>query len=109
MEKIRLCHFDDLANDSAKGFNLGEQAIFLVKKFGRVFAYHNRCPHLGLPLEWLPDKFLDAEAELIQCATHGALFVIETGECVTGPCSGQQLQAIAVDINDGEIYINIPR
>jgi len=33
-------------------------------------------------------------ASLIQCATHGALFLIESGECIAGPCAGQSLTAL---------------
>jgi len=42
---------------------------------------------------------------LIQCSTHGALFNIETGECLQGPCLGQSLQAIAHEVKDGKICI----
>lgn len=108
METIRLCHIDELDNDSSRGFTVREQAIFAVKKYGQVYAYHNRCPHLGVPLEWLPDRFLDADAALIQCSTHGALFVIESGECVAGPCSGQSLQPLPVEITDNEIFVRLP-
>jgi nitrite reductase/ring-hydroxylating ferredoxin subunit len=31
---------------------------------------------------------------MIQCAHHGALFLIENGECVTGPCAGQSLRKV---------------
>ncbi|WP_148053418.1 Rieske 2Fe-2S domain-containing protein, partial [Pseudomonas fluorescens] len=53
-----------------------------------------RCPHRGVGLEWHHDQFLDPSNSLIQCATHGALFLIEDGECVAGPCVGQALTAI---------------
>lgn len=106
MEKIRLCHIDDLPNDSAKSFELSDKAIFIVKKYDRVYAYENSCPHLGIQLEWLPDKFLDMDAELIQCSTHGALFIIESGECVAGPCSGQHLQPLDLQLEEGDVYIS---
>jgi len=106
MPRHRLCHTSDIANDSARGFNVDGTSVFVVKKFDRLYAYHNRCPHLGVPLEWLPDKFLDTGAELIQCATHGALFVIESGECVAGPCSGQQLRPLALEQHpNGDIVV----
>ena len=52
---------------------------------------------LGLrasPLEWLPDQFLDSSAQYIQCSVHGAMFRIEDGWCVRGPCAGDALMAI---------------
>jgi len=43
---------------------------------------------------------------MIQCANHGALFVIESGHCVSGPCSGQKLRKIQFQLIDGEIHID---
>ena len=54
----------------------------------------NQCPHVGAPLEWIPDQFLDADAQFIQCAVHGAAFVIDDGACAGGPCNGVGLTAL---------------
>lgn len=91
---IFLCTSSHLPEAHSKGFALGEHALFAVRRQGQVFVYKNRCPHRGIPLEWQPDQFLDSSASLIQCATHGALFLIENGECVAGPCEGQSLTVI---------------
>lgn len=90
-----LCAPDELTEGQSRGFERNGQKLLAVRKGGRVFVYANRCPHRGIPLEWLPDQFLDASGSLIQCATHGALFLIDSGECVAGPCAGQSLQALA--------------
>ncbi len=92
---IRLCAADELGEGQSRGFEIAGGKLLLVRKHGQVVAYRNRCPHRGIPLEWLPDQFLDASASLIQCATHGALFLIDSGECVAGPCAGQSLEALA--------------
>jgi len=101
-----LCHIDDVLNDSAKGFSVAEQALFVVKKHQRIFVYENRCPHRGIQLEWQPDVFLDVDKELIQCSSHGALFTIENGRCVSGPCLGDSLTAIPFTIDEGYICID---
>ncbi|SDI10657.1 Ferredoxin subunit of nitrite reductase or a ring-hydroxylating dioxygenase [Pseudomonas benzenivorans] len=97
----RLCAPHELAEGQSRGFEIAGDKLFAVRKDGRLFAYRNRCPHRGIPLEWLPDQFLDHSASLIQCATHGALFLIESGECVAGPCAGQALEALRC-AEDGE-------
>lgn len=89
-----LCAPHELAEGQSRGFEMAGDKLLAVRKDGRVFAYRNRCPHRGIPLEWLPDQFLDHSASLIQCATHGALFLIDSGECVAGPCAGQSLEAL---------------
>ena len=103
-----LCHRDDIPEDGAKGFTVGEDNLFAVKRDGQIFLYRNSCPHLGVELNWLEDQFLDLDGALIQCATHGALFIIETGECVAGPCRGAYLQTVPFTFADGWIQITAP-
>jgi nitrite reductase/ring-hydroxylating ferredoxin subunit len=81
--------------------------LFAVRKAGAVFVYRNRCPHRGVPLEWQADQFLDPSASLIQCARHGALFLIESGECVAGPCEGEALRAIESREDSEGIWIDL--
>jgi len=102
----RLCAPNELAEGQSRGFVIENEKLFAVRKDGRVFAYRNRCPHKGISLEWLPDQFLDPSASLIQCATHGALFLIDSGECVAGPCAGQSLHALACKENHEGIWID---
>lgn len=101
-------HFsiDDIEEDSSKGFTLENgQTLFAVKKDGAIYVYRNRCPHLGIELEWQEDRFLDADNALIQCSTHGALFIIESGECVAGPCLGENLEVLPHYIESGTVYV----
>lgn len=103
----KLCDLNELPNHDSKGFTLGQHSLFVVRKDNQVFAYHDNCPHLGIQLAWNPDKFLNYEKELIQCSTHGALFVIETGKCVAGPCSGDTLKPIKLTIEDSTVFIDL--
>ena len=102
-----LCSSDALTEGASRGFELDELRLLVIRREGRVYAYKNRCPHRGVPLEWQPDQFLDASASLIQCATHAALFLIETGECVAGPCAGQSLTAIDCHEDSQGIWITL--
>lgn len=100
-----IISIDQLAEGEAKGFELGEKSYILVRRNGELFAYINRCPHRGVRLEWQPDQFLDYEKQFIQCSTHGALFTIETGLCVAGPCLGKRMESIPVKIEAGRVLI----
>ena len=75
----------------------------VVLKDGKLYCYHNICPHTGANLDWSQDQFLNAKTDLIQCATHGALFRIEDGFCVSGPCAGQKLFPLELKI-DGDMF-----
>jgi len=89
-----LCRANDLPEAQSRAFEVNGVALLAVRREGQVYAYRNQCPHRGIRLEWQPDQFLDSSASLIQCARHGALFLIESGECVSGPCAGESLQAL---------------
>ncbi len=101
-----LCTLDDLPEGSSKGFESGK--VFAVNYCGKVYVYRNSCPHLGIPLEWVENEFLDSSSSMIQCANHGALFVINSGQCVSGPCIGRSLQIIPHQIINGCIWISPP-
>lgn len=104
---LRLCAPNEVTEGQSRGFELAGEKLFAVRKDGRLHAYRNRCPHRGIPLEWLPDQFLDSSASLIQCATHGALFLIDSGECVAGPCAGQSLETIAIHEDNQAIWVDL--
>lgn len=112
MTSYFLCHHHDLADDQTRSFNVDtEQGIlelFLLKQQEHVRAYQNHCPHLGIPLNWQPDQFLSLEGTHIQCSTHGALFTLETGYCVAGPCAGQNLTPLSIEQReDGGIWLKL--
>lgn len=103
----RLCALDEIANGGSKGFQLDTLNLLVIKQNNRAFVYRNSCPHLGIPLEWEADRFLDSSGTMIQCANHGALFVITSGKCVAGPCSGRKLEAIPFQIDDNTLFIEL--
>lgn len=100
-----LCRLDALPEGQSKGFALNPEAryadILVVRTQAGVYAYRNRCPHTLAPMEWESDQFLDFTGTVIQCGIHGALFRIEDGYCVSGPCARQSLQRIAVTVREG--------
>ncbi|MDF0730851.1 Rieske (2Fe-2S) protein [Pseudomonas entomophila] len=89
-----LCPSDALPEGRSRAFSVAGETLFGVRHHGRVYLYRNRCPHRGIPLNWAEEGFLDDSASLIHCGHHGALFLIDSGECVAGPCEGEALQAL---------------
>ena len=105
---VRLAALDDIADGSARNFVLQMKAGrfhgFVVRKGDQVFGYRDRCPHMGLPLAHELDRYLTSGGELILCSWHGALFDVESGRCVGGPCSGAGLSRWLVTVIDGMIH-----
>ncbi|MBJ7440293.1 MAG: Rieske 2Fe-2S domain-containing protein [Sphingopyxis sp.] len=102
---IRLCLFDDLPEPGARGFTVetaaGPFQGFAVRKHGKIHGFVDRCPHMGLPLAWKPHAYLTPRADFMMCSRHGALFTIEDGRCVGGPCVGYALARWPLEICDG--------
>jgi nitrite reductase/ring-hydroxylating ferredoxin subunit len=107
VNKIPICALAELDDPGAREMDLGgiSGEGFLVRQGARVFGYLNHCPHTGVNLNWMPDQFLDLTGGFIQCATHGALFRIEDGFCLKGPCAGERLRPLTVAEENGEIYL----
>lgn len=108
---VQLCRVEDIAEGRARNFVLqmrdGRFHGFVVRSNGAVFGYVDRCPHAGVPLAQILDHYLTPDGALIACSWHGALFTIEDGNCVGGPCSGQKLTAWAIHIDDGWIKTGV--
>lgn len=103
-----LCRIEDIPDGGAKGFAAAPGAftgLFAVRRGADVFVYVNSCPHIGVPLDWAPDRFLTADGARIVCSTHGAEFDIADGVCLRGPCFGDRLQAVMVELRDGVILV----
>ncbi len=84
--------------------NDATESGFVIAFQGRVYAYENRCPHLGVELDWAPGEFFDTAQEYLLCSTHGARFEPDSGKCVSGPCAGQSLSALVVFEEEGELF-----
>ena len=81
------------------------ESIIVHRDGDRVCAWLNVCPHAGRRLDWAPGKFLRSKDGLLVCAVHGASFELIHGECVAGPCRGDRLREVAVEIKDGNVIL----
>jgi len=82
----------------------GTQALILYRAGSRVKAWCNVCPHAGRRLDWAPGQFLRSRDGGLVCAVHGATFDPASGECTAGPCRGQALLAVAVEVREGGVW-----
>ena len=78
---------------------------FALRFEGQVVAYLNRCLHVPVEMDWRPGEFFDDSGLYLICATHGAVYRPETGECIAGPCRGARLEPVEVVEQDGCIYL----
>ncbi|MCH8467581.1 MAG: Rieske 2Fe-2S domain-containing protein [Roseinatronobacter sp.] len=109
-----LAPLDDLPDGEARGFEVPglRCKVIVVRKGGRVFGWRDLCPHYagGTPMAWKRDAYLNGARDHIACHAHGALFDIETGACMQGPCLGKRLTRVPLEIGtDGVVRMATPK
>lgn len=107
----KICNVADLEASRCRPFHYTDVSgalveALLVKTADTVKAYQNACPHWEVELNWKPDEFLNPERTHISCVIHGALFRLDDGLCVFGPCVRQKLKSIPVQVVDGAVYLS---
>ena len=103
---ISLVATRDLREGTSRGIEINNKFLFAIKKDDFCHVYWDICPHIGTPLEWQENQFLDDGGEFIKCETHGALFEIDSGKCLSGPCIGKKLHKIPFKIYNDMIIVN---
>lgn len=107
-----ICASADLA-DGGKGcrfevdFAGRKEQAFVIRFCGRAYAYLNRCGHVPTELDWNAGEFFDNSELYLICATHGALYAPDTGECLGGRCNGKGLIPLQVQERDGRIFVKL--
>ncbi|QDW66303.1 Rieske (2Fe-2S) protein [Luteimonas granuli] len=75
---------------------------------GAVRAWLNVCPHAGRRLDWAPGRFLVSKTGLLVCAVHGASFETVGGVCEAGPCRGDALRPVPVEVRGEAVWLADP-
>lgn len=107
----RLCALADIPNPGSGGFEVNHQnqtiRLMVIRHGSAIRIFENRCPHRRLPLDFKPGQFLDAEQKYILCTNHIALFRIDDGSCVDGPCKGASLNKFSASIRDHDVFVTL--
>ena len=110
--KYNLCDISELDDPGSRAFELSFNnaplEVFVVHSNGYLHAYVNSCPHTGANLDWQENQFLDLDKVFIQCSTHDALFEIDSGLCIAGPCVNKSLQALELSRENGSLVLHVP-
>ncbi len=85
-----------------------ETECFVVNYNGQLFAYVNRCRHVPMTMDWIENQFLTEDGRYILCATHGAAYEPETGECIFGPPCGKVLARVPLTLEGTHVIAHQP-
>ncbi|MDB5929534.1 MAG: Rieske (2Fe-2S) domain protein [Polaromonas sp.] len=107
-ELVALCNARDLRNGGlAVPFDVvyaGQTCrAFAIRYEGLPQAYLNRCTHVAMELDWQPNQVFDDTGQWLLCASHGAAYHPETGQCAGGPCRGG-LVKIMLSESEGVVF-----
>jgi len=109
---IPVCRMPDIPRRSSRRFTLGtgrhSLEIILIRKYTRVFAYRNCCPHQAISLDLGSEDVLTDDKRYIMCVNHAAVFDIENGQCLAGPCLGECLEPLKTKVEQERIYVRMP-
>ena len=105
---IPLCQSSELADGGqAVPFDVSYAGqtcrAFAVRFEGRPHAYLNRCSHVAMELDWQPNRVFDDSGQWLLCASHGAAYRPDSGQCAGGPCRGG-LVKITLSEHDDVVY-----
>ena len=102
----------ELAAGETKKFSLlvqeKELECFLVNYEGQLYAYVNRCRHVPMTMDWVENQLLTEDGRYIMCATHGACYEPDTGECIFGPPCGKFLNRVPLTTDGDQVLAHIP-
>lgn len=105
-----LCNSADLVEGgSAIPFDVvydGEACrAFAIRYDGLPQAYLNRCSHVPVELDLQPNRVFDDSGQWLVCASHGAVYQPDTGQCAGGPCRGGLVKIMLLE-RDSVIFWN---
>lgn len=77
--------------------------IILTRRGDRIAAFRNKCPHAGYPLQRADGRIVVQEGRFMVCGGHGASFTLDDGACAGGPCNGDPLERVEIELRDGVV------
>jgi nitrite reductase/ring-hydroxylating ferredoxin subunit len=102
-ELVKVCPTSEIAENSAKSFELGNNYIAVYNIGGTFYATDNECTHGAASLA---DGIL--EDDIIECALHFGAFNVKTGAPVQAPCF-TPLRTYKVVVQDGQVMVDLEK
>ena len=81
------------------------RSALVARKNGQIYAYANICRHVPVSLDLGDGEVASVDGKYFLCHHHGARYRVEDGACVQGPCEGETLVPLGVEIEDGELVL----
>jgi len=83
-----------------------KQGFIIQTKLG-LKAYENKCCHWPTSLDLGDGELYNEKLDRIQCKTHGATYILESGSCDFGPCVNGKLTELPLKQHENLVIITI--
>lgn len=104
MTAHELCPLDALDEAVPFSAKAGDVEVVVVRCEGELFCLENVCSHENFPLA---DGEVDAYNCEIECARHGSMFDLATGEPRSLPAT-KPVRTFEVVVRDGTVVVEVP-
>lgn len=99
----RVADLDSLAPGATLRVEVGGEPVCLVRlDADDVRAVHDTCSHQEYSLA---EGFVDTETRDIECALHGSMFNLDTGEPDSLPAT-RPIPIYAAKVDDGGVWVD---
>ncbi|HEV2686839.1 MAG TPA: non-heme iron oxygenase ferredoxin subunit [Actinomycetota bacterium] len=99
MAKVRVCKADDLKPGMALRVETDEEPVAVFNVDGDFYAIADTCSHEESSLS---EGYVDED--IVECAKHGAMFHIPTGEVRSLPAT-RNVRVFGTVVEDGDLYV----
>jgi len=98
-----LCSLDDLADGSARRFEVAGRSVAVVRLGDAVYAIGDTCSHADVSLS---DGEVHADTCELECWKHGSAFSLRTGQPNTLPAT-QPVPVYVARVAEGRVVIEM--
>jgi len=102
-ELVKVCPTSEVADNSVKSFEVGNNVLAVYNIGGEFFVTDNECTHGAASLA---DGIL--EDDIIECTLHFGAFNVKTGAAVQAPCF-TPLRTYKVMVQDGHVMVDLDK
>ncbi len=100
-EYVRIAETHEIPNNNMKVFKVENHEILVINIEGELYAFENRCPHMGYP-----PYFGRLEGKVLTCGFHYAKFDLATGKSL-GSVTDKSLKKFKIRIQNTIVEVEL--
>ncbi|BBI35972.1 Rieske (2Fe-2S) protein [Cohnella abietis] len=113
-----VCAEGELLPGMRKVITIRKQEVVVLNVDGQLYAIQNRCPHMGVPLEYgavcgtmVPSEpgshVYGCHNMIIKCPLHGWEYSLESGQNIFA-LEKVKIRTYKVNVDDNTVYVLTP-